>query len=266
MVSSSRILVAVFVSASVAADDIDCDSGRILLQKSTQWVKSYSLAGDILKSAINVDSVSLPGSLDSHGPDALGKQSQLSLFMKFALVSAVMALAASPAVISSYLVFGAPEKNEYALSAMSRCGRVVFRVGMFVVYFWFGILKIAGVSPAEPLVQITFREMPFSELTTAAFFCKWIVGPTECFIGTLFMLTLLPSPRLKFASTIAAMCFGLGHMITVTILPIFLLPHEVWQEGYFPVALTFEGQYIVKNMICMAAIMLMASDLACPAH
>ena len=39
------------------------------------------------------------------------------------------------------------------------------RFGLFVVYFWFGLLKVIGFSPASPLVQALFERtihfMPF---------------------------------------------------------------------------------------------------------
>lgn len=142
-------------------------------------------------------------------------------------------------------------------------GYVFIRFSIFLNYFWFGALKIAGVSPAADLISKMFHKMPLLPLVfDKEFFCRHVIGISECLIGLVFLLSLMP--RLRLRATRAALLLGLGHMMTVSFGPFLLLPGEVWQADV-PYALTMEGQYIVKNLILTAGILTMASDLRAPA-
>ncbi len=111
------------------------------------------------------------------------------------------------------------------------------RVGLFVIFFWFGILKVFGLSPANPLVEsLLSNTMPFWSFQSFIVF----FGIFECLIGVLFLikgLERIVAPMLLF------------HMFT-TLLPIILLPQIAWQSFMVP---TFEGQYIIKNLVIIAA-------------
>lgn len=112
------------------------------------------------------------------------------------------------------------------------------RVLIALVYFWFGLLKVYSVSPAEGLVTKLFNLtlQPFMSIQTFLL----LLGFGECMIGILWLF-----PRLtKFVFWIM-----LGHMIT-TFLPIFFLPNETWQSF---MTLTLTGQYIVKNVVLLSA-------------
>jgi len=137
---------------------------------------------------------------------------------------------------------------------------------MFLVYFWFGILKVYGISPAEPLVQIVYRDLPFLQITSADWFCKYIVGGGEVAMSLVFLFTLLPFRKIRFYCTVLSIIFGMGHILMVSLLPMVLLPNEVWQEDRFPYALTFEGQYIMKNVVLLAGFMMMGNDLTNPEY
>src|SRR3989344_571216 len=59
------------------------------------------------------------------------------------------------------------------------------RFGLFVVFFWFGILKVIGLSPASSLVQGLFEQTtPFMSFTTFIV----LFGLFECLIGILFLI------------------------------------------------------------------------------
>jgi len=119
------------------------------------------------------------------------------------------------------------------------------RFGIFVVFFWFGILKVFGLSPAAPVVENLFNAsihfMPFS-----AFLLGF--GLFEMLIGLLFLI--------KGAERIV-MPLLLIHMIT-TFGPLVLLPGETWSQFAVP---TMEGQYIIKNLVIIAAAMGIAAHL-----
>ncbi|MES2059634.1 MAG: hypothetical protein V4438_01235 [Patescibacteria group bacterium] len=119
------------------------------------------------------------------------------------------------------------------------------RVGIFIIFFWFGFLKVLGLSPASPLVAALLHvTMPF---IPAPVFLAWF-GALECVIGLLFLI--------KGAERLAVVALFL-HMIT-TAMPLFLLPHIAWTGMMVP---TLEGQYIIKNLAIIAAAIGIAAHL-----
>jgi uncharacterized membrane protein YkgB len=117
------------------------------------------------------------------------------------------------------------------------------RLAIFTVYFWFGALKLINLSPAGPLVQSLFVKtisfMPFS-----TFYMLFAVF--EMAIGIIFLIRGLE----RFA--ILLLCIH----IATTIMPLFLLPQATWQSFLVP---TLEGQYIIKNILIVAAAVTIAS-------
>lgn len=121
----------------------------------------------------------------------------------------------------------------------------VARFGLFVIFFWFGMLKVLDMSPASPLVEQLFKEtIPF--MSFASF--NILFGAFEALIGVLFLkkgLERIVIPLLFI------------HMIT-TFMPLFLLPAVIWSSFMVP---TMEGQYIIKNLVIIAAAVTIASHL-----
>ncbi len=110
------------------------------------------------------------------------------------------------------------------------------RLSLFIVFFWFGILKIIGTSPASPLVQKLFEKtVPFIPFETFII----LFALYEMLIGILFLIP--KREKLALASLIP-------HML-MTFLPLFLLPSVTWQGIFTP---TLEGQYIIKNLVIIA--------------
>ncbi len=109
------------------------------------------------------------------------------------------------------------------------------RIALFLIYFWFGLLKVIGESPASEMVNhLLLKTMPFFP------FNSFIVlfGLFEMVIGILFVI---PGKE-RWALILFAI-----HMVT-TILPLFVMA-EVWSKFLVP---TLEGQYIVKNIALIA--------------
>ena len=121
----------------------------------------------------------------------------------------------------------------------------VARIGLFVVFFWFGILKVIGASPASPLVQALFERtihfMPFPVFLVA-------FGLFEMLIGILFLI--------RGCERVVIPLLFL-HMIT-TFMPLFLVPQATWTGFLVP---TLEGQYIIKNLVIIAAAIGIAAHL-----
>lgn len=111
------------------------------------------------------------------------------------------------------------------------------RGAIFIVYTWFGALKLFGVSPANPLVQ-TLQERTIPWFTFPSFILFF--GALECAIGISFLF-----PK----ATRLSIFLLFIHLVT-TAMPLFLLPAMAWQAPFVP---TLEGQYIIKNVLIVAA-------------
>lgn len=119
------------------------------------------------------------------------------------------------------------------------------RFSLLVVFFWFGILKILGTSPANPMVMdLMNTTLPF--MTWNVFIV--IFSIYEMIIGIAFII-----PRCERL----AIALLIPHMI-MTILPLIFLKTMTWQGFLTP---TLEGQYIIKNLVIIALAMGIAAHL-----
>ena len=118
-------------------------------------------------------------------------------------------------------------------------------IALFIVFVWFGSLKLFGFSPANPLVSALLAQtLPF--ITFPVF--SLILGMYEVIIGVLFIV-----PRMEKV----AIALLIPHML-VTILPLILLPDMTWQSFLVP---TLEGQYIIKNVVIIALAATVFADM-----
>jgi uncharacterized membrane protein YkgB len=113
---------------------------------------------------------------------------------------------------------------------------IMAHVSLFIIFFWFGILKVIGTSPAEPLVD-ALRAITISWWPLPYFMV--FLGVVEMITGILF----LSRKTEKIAIYIL-----MPHMLT-TFLPLIMLPIIAWQGFLTP---TIEGQYIIKNLVIIA--------------
>ncbi len=110
------------------------------------------------------------------------------------------------------------------------------RIAFFVVFFWFGFIKLIGLSPASPLAESLVNQTVGSEWFNPLFI---ILALIECAIGILFLFP-------KTVRIIIPILFI--HMLIVCS-PLVLLREETWQSFLVP---TLEGQYIIKNIVIVA--------------
>lgn len=121
----------------------------------------------------------------------------------------------------------------------------VARFGMFVIFFWFGVLKVLELSPASGVVQRLFEStVPFMAFDTFLI----LFGLFECLIGILFLI--------KGAERVVIPMLFI-HMVT-TFGPLVLLPGETWTSTMVP---TLEGQYIIKNLVIIATAIGIAANV-----
>jgi uncharacterized membrane protein YkgB len=126
--------------------------------------------------------------------------------------------------------------DDAVIRVMRRWSLPLSRLALFVVYFWFGILKVLGHSPASAMVaELQLKTLPF--ISTDTFLI--LFGLLEMFIGIAFLI-----PR---AERVAIVIMA-GHMVS-TMLPLVLMPSAVWTGFLVP---TLEGQYIIKNLALIA--------------
>jgi len=133
----------------------------------------------------------------------------------------------------------------YVISCLRKIEVLLARTAIFIVYFWFGFLKLLGVSPATPLVQALFEKtIWFIPFPTFYFFFSLF----EMAIGILFLIRGLERLAIFLLSL---------HLVT-TVLPLFFLPQITWQGFLVP---TLEGQYIIKNILIAAMAVVIGSKL-----
>lgn len=109
-------------------------------------------------------------------------------------------------------------------------------MALFVIYFYFGFLKIIGASPANELAIGFAKHMGMGAFSYELYI---ILAFVECIIGILILF-----PKL----TRIAIFVMLGHMLLVSA-PILLYPQAVWTAPFVP---NLEGQYIIKNAALVA--------------
>lgn len=108
---------------------------------------------------------------------------------------------------------------------------LIARVSLFIIYFYFGFLKLIGASPANDLAIGFAREMGMASYANELYL---LLAAMECLIGVIILF-----PKL----TRIAIFIMFGHMLLVSA-PIMLYPEAVWQSPFVP---NLEGQYIIKN-------------------
>ncbi len=110
------------------------------------------------------------------------------------------------------------------------------RLAFFIVFFWFGFIKLIGASPASPLAEALVAKTVGAQYFDFLFI---VLALLECVIGILFLFP--KAVRLNIVLL-------LTHMLIVCS-PLFLLPSYTWDGFLIP---TFEGQYIIKNIVVVA--------------
>ncbi len=117
---------------------------------------------------------------------------------------------------------------------MRQHGVRILRIALGIIFIWFGALKPLGLSPAEDLVRNTIYFVDED-------FFLIVLGVWEVLIG----VGLLFRPMLRLAIALLFL------QMPGTMLPLVLMPEVCFTA--FPYGLTMEGQYIIKNLVLIAA-------------
>ena len=126
---------------------------------------------------------------------------------------------------------------------MEHWGVTVLRIALGVVFVWFGALKVIGKSPVEDLVRETAYFVPGDFVVPAIGVWEIIIG-----LGLLFPIAL----RLTLLMFWAQMAG--------TFLVLVVHPGLSFQDGN-PLLLTVEGEFVIKNLVLMAAGLVIGSQV-----
>ena len=117
---------------------------------------------------------------------------------------------------------------------MEKYGVLLLRISLGVIFFWFGLLKLIGVSEANELAARTVY---------------WI--RPDVFIPILAIWEMLIGVGLIVRPLVRGAILLLMLQMPGTFLPLILLPEICWIHA--PWAPTLEGQYIIKNLVLISA-------------
>jgi uncharacterized membrane protein YphA (DoxX/SURF4 family) len=122
------------------------------------------------------------------------------------------------------------------------------RIALGVVFLWFGVLKFfPGLSPAQDLAARTIEQLTFGLVPPSM--SLPILAAWESLIG----LGLIAGRFLRATLLLLAV------QMLGTMTPLLLFPAETFTR--FPIAPTLEGQYIIKNIVLVAAAMVLGATV-----
>ncbi len=125
--------------------------------------------------------------------------------------------------------------DRYLLREMHLWAPDILRIALGLVFFWFGCLKLAGISPAAPLVAATYSFLPLDIFLL-------VLGVWEVAIG----LGLLLSRCLR--STLVLLWL----QMLGTLFALVLNPTIFFIGGNF-FALSLQGEFVIKNLVLLAS-------------
>jgi uncharacterized membrane protein YkgB len=124
---------------------------------------------------------------------------------------------------------------------LSTVGVTALRASLGIVFIWFGLLKVFDVSPVSELVARTVYWFDPDVVVPS-------LGVFEIAVGTL----LLTGRWLRTALALFATQM-LGTFLVFLVLP------EVAFRNSNPIMLTVEGEFVVKNLVLLAAAMVVGA-------
>ncbi len=138
-------------------------------------------------------------------------------------------------------VITGPAKKFHKISRVGE--KTLLRMSIAVIYLWFGILKFfENLSPAEELAGKTLTALCFGIIPE--FICYLLLAIMETLIGLMLLLNMFLARTIKLTFL---------HLIG-TFTPIFLQPETFFND--FPFSLTLIGQYILKNIVILCALII----------
>jgi uncharacterized membrane protein YphA (DoxX/SURF4 family) len=130
---------------------------------------------------------------------------------------------------------------------LARLSVPILRIGMGIVYTWFGVLKFfPGFSPAEGLAVQTIGVMSFGLISPRVSLV--LVALLETVIGLGFLT----------GRYIRVTLLLLAFQMVGTLTPLIFFPAQTFNAPWAP---TLEGQYIIKNVVLIGAAMVIGATV-----
>ena len=124
---------------------------------------------------------------------------------------------------------------------LARYGVLISRLGLGLIFLWFGVLKLTGDSPVLALVSAT---VPWVD----PYLLMHLLGAVE----VLLAVGLLLGRAQRLLLLVLA-----GHL-SGTFLTFVMAPQLMVQHGR-PLLLTADGEFVLKNLVLISAALLLAA-------
>jgi uncharacterized membrane protein YphA (DoxX/SURF4 family) len=133
-------------------------------------------------------------------------------------------------------------------AALARASVPVLRIGLGVIFAWFGFLKFfPDLSPAQELATRTIERLSLGTIGPG------VSLPALAVWETLIGVGLLTGQFLRSTLLLLAV------QMLGTLAPLVLFPGETF--AHLPYAPTLEGQYIIKNVVLIGAAMVVGATV-----
>ncbi len=137
-------------------------------------------------------------------------------------------------------IFAVNHAEQWIVRRLAHSGLFVSRIALGIIFLWFGAMKfLPVVLPIDQLAEKTLTTLTFHLFRAET--CLHVLAAFECLIG----IGLLTKRFLHL--TVALLFFQMLGTFT----PLILLRQETW--AHFPLVPTFEGQYIIKNLVLITS-------------
>jgi uncharacterized membrane protein YkgB len=131
---------------------------------------------------------------------------------------------------------------------MAEHGLTLLRMALGIVFLWFGALKLfPGASPAEQLAGRTIEALTMGLVPASVALPILAIWEVAIGVGLLAGRWMRVTLGLLFVQMLG------------TITPLVLFPAETWVT--FPLVPTLEGQYIIKNVVLVAAAIVLGATV-----
>jgi len=128
-----------------------------------------------------------------------------------------------------------------AIDKLRRISLPLLRLAIGIVFVWFGALKIADLTPVGTFVA-----------NTLPWFSRGFIVPALGWFEVLLGLALITGRLLSLV------CAALVAHLCGTFLALVMQPSVTFQDGN-PLMLTTEGEFVVKNLVLIAAALVIAA-------
>ena len=125
--------------------------------------------------------------------------------------------------------------DERVVRFMSSYAILIIRISLGIVFVWFGLLKVIGTSPVYDL---------------ASHVVYWL--PPQLFVPLLGIWEMAIGVGLLLGKALRVVLSLLFLQLAGTFLVLVMRPETAFQGGN-PLLLTMEGEFVVKNLVLIAA-------------